>query len=163
MVGLNYRSNKYQEAEMTPGTDLSIGYPYKVYLNIISEGSDRSEPSDFKLNITYVKFDPNAKEPTIPEEDKIVIQNRTVTTKIICKFIFKFLIIYFSFLIIEKDLWESGDFVIIISVAVAAICCIIILISCLIYLKIKGEKMSKVTKLTPSKENSFGSPTKNNA
>lgn len=65
MVGLNYRSNKYQEAEMLPGTDLSIGYPYKVYLNVISEGADRSEPSDFKLNITYVKYDPNRKE-TVP-------------------------------------------------------------------------------------------------
>ena len=59
MVGLNYRSNKYQEADMLAGTDLSIGYPYKVYLNIVSTGTDRSEPTDFKLNITYVKHDPN--------------------------------------------------------------------------------------------------------
>jgi len=61
MVGLNYRSNKYQEADMISGTDLSIGYPYKVYLNVVSTGADRSEPADFKLNITYVKFDPMAK------------------------------------------------------------------------------------------------------
>lgn len=61
MVGLSYRSNKYQEADMLPGTDLSIGYPYKVYLNVISNGLSQSEPSDFKLNITYSKHDPNDK------------------------------------------------------------------------------------------------------
>lgn len=47
---------------MDPGTMLSIGFPYRVYLNVISQGSDRSESSDFNLNITYVKYDPNAKD-----------------------------------------------------------------------------------------------------
>ena len=61
MVALNYRSNKYQEADMLPGTDLSIGFPYKVYLNVISNGLSQSEPSDFRLNITYSKHDPNDK------------------------------------------------------------------------------------------------------
>ena len=66
--------------------------------------------------------------------------------------------------LIEKDLWESGDFVIIISVAIVAIIFIIILISCLIYLKIKGEKMSKVEKLSPSKaKDSIFTGTQNNA
>jgi hypothetical protein len=70
MVALNYRSNKYQGAEMVAGTDLSIGYPYKVYLNIIS--TDKKEPSEFKLNITYSKHDPN--EKVVPEVlEKIVI------------------------------------------------------------------------------------------
>lgn len=73
MVGLNYRSNKYQEADMLAGTDLSIGYPYKVYLNIVSTGTDRSEPTDFKLNITYVKHDPNSKETIPVDDEKIVI------------------------------------------------------------------------------------------
>jgi hypothetical protein len=48
----------------------------------------------------------------------------------------------------EKDLWESNDFKIIIGVAVIAIVFIIILISCLLYLKVQGEKMSKVERLT---------------
>lgn len=51
----------------------------------------------------------------------------------------------------QKDLWESGDFVIIISVAVGAIIFIVILIACLVYLKVKGEKMSKVEKFKPNK------------
>ena len=72
MVALNYRSNKYQEAEMIAGTDLSIGYPYKVYLNVISTGDDVDTPSEFKLNITYLKHDPN--EKIVPEvQEKIVI------------------------------------------------------------------------------------------
>lgn len=50
--------------------------------------------------------------------------------------------------IVEKDLWESGNFIIIIAIACAALVFIIILIICLIVLKIKGEKMSKVEKLT---------------
>ncbi len=58
---------------MIAGTDLSIGYPYKVYLNLISTGEKISEPSDFKLNITYVKYDPNAKEKIPQEEDRIII------------------------------------------------------------------------------------------
>ena len=66
------------------------------------------------------------------------------------KFIFIFVLI---FLVpnIEKDLWESGDFVIIISVAIGAIIFIVILIACLVYLKVKGEKMSKVEKFKPTK------------
>ena len=73
MVALNYRSNKYQEADMISGTDLSIGYPYKVYLNVVSTGKDRAEPTDFKLNITYVKYDANAKEAVPEKEDRIII------------------------------------------------------------------------------------------
>ena len=58
---------------MLAGTDLSIGYPYKVYLNIVSTGTDRSEPTDFKLNITFVKHDPNSKETIPVDDEKIVI------------------------------------------------------------------------------------------
>ena len=72
MVALNYRSNNYQEADMLAGTDLSIGYPYKVYLNIISNGPEANTPSDFKLNITYSKHDPNEKINEA-EQDKIII------------------------------------------------------------------------------------------
>ena len=46
---------------MLPGTELSIGYPYKVYLNVISNGRSAIEPSDFRMNVTYVIYDPNAK------------------------------------------------------------------------------------------------------
>ena len=135
---------------MDPGTILSIGFPYRVYLNVISQGEDETESSDFNLNITYVKYDPNAKDQGPEVEDKIIIQNKTVTTKIICKFLFSFLF-HLIFHFLEKDLWESGDFVIIISVALVAVVFIIILISALIYLKIKGEKMSKVETLSPGK------------
>lgn len=55
---------------------------------------------------------------------------------------------FLIFEIIEKDLWESDDFKIIIGVAVIAIFFIIILISCLLYLRVQGEKMSKVERLT---------------
>jgi hypothetical protein len=75
MVGLNYGSNSYKSANMSAGMDFSIGYPYKVYLNLISTGPDDNEPSsssDFRLNITYEKFDPNGKDP-IPKVDTIVI------------------------------------------------------------------------------------------
>lgn len=96
MVGLSYRSNKYQEASMLAGTELSIGYPYKVYLNMISTGKDAAESSDFRLNITYVKYDPNAGPPPSTEDDRITIQNKTITTKIICKSI-----LYFHFNLLQ--------------------------------------------------------------
>lgn len=50
--------------------------------------------------------------------------------------------------------------------AVAAIFCIVILIACLVYLRIKGEKIAKVEKLNSDKggRNSVGgSPPKNTA
>ena len=82
--------------------------------------------------------------------DTIVIQNNTLTKKFVCKLHFLcILIITFVFYDnIEKDLWESDDFKIIIGVAVIAIFFIIILISCLLYLRVQGEKMSKVERLT---------------
>ena len=49
--------------------------------------------------------------------------------------------------ILEKDLWESGNFIIIIGIAATALVFIIILIICLFVLKLKGERMSKVEKL----------------
>ena len=65
IIGLNYGSNNYKSANMSAGMDFSIGYPYKVYLNLISTGPNDNKPassSDFRLNITYEKFDPNGKE-----------------------------------------------------------------------------------------------------
>jgi len=43
---------------MNVNIDMSIGYPYKVYLTIISNGAIK-EPSDFKINVKYVKYNTN--------------------------------------------------------------------------------------------------------
>lgn len=44
---------------MNVGTDLSIGYPYKVYLSFVSTGI-LNAPGDFKIKVKFQKYDPNA-------------------------------------------------------------------------------------------------------
>ena len=72
MVGLNYGSNKYQHAEMLPGTDLSIGFPYKIYLNLVSTGKDDKEPSDFRFFVQYDKYDPSANGGRAPSRTVVI-------------------------------------------------------------------------------------------
>jgi hypothetical protein len=58
MVTKKYSSNDYQKAEMVIGSDYSIGFPYRIYLTFIATGS-KLEPGDFRVDVTYIKFDPN--------------------------------------------------------------------------------------------------------
>ena len=50
----------------------------------------------------------------------------------------------------EQSLWESGVFVAIVAACVVVLCLILMLMTGLMYLKIRGEKMSKVHKLQGS-------------
>jgi hypothetical protein len=48
---------------MYPGANMSIGYPFKVYLTMESTAiiNDQvNEISDFRFDVRYNKFDPNA-------------------------------------------------------------------------------------------------------
>lgn len=57
---------------MQVGTDLLIGYPYKVYLTFVSIG-DMNLPGDFKINIKYQKYDPNAAVIDESENDNYIV------------------------------------------------------------------------------------------
>jgi len=64
IASVSYKSNKYLHASIETGQTLSIGYPYRIFLTMSSE-TGNSNKADFKLNVKYVKFDPNAKEKTV--------------------------------------------------------------------------------------------------
>ena len=71
MVTESYGSNRYQKAIMEPNKDLMIGFPYRVYLNFISTGGDQ-QPSDFKIQVAYIKYDPNDNS-TVSGNDNVIV------------------------------------------------------------------------------------------
>lgn len=72
MVGLNYGSNKYQHSKMVAGTDMSIGFPYKIYLNLISTGKTDKFPSDFRFFVQYDKYDPSKTGGRAPTRNVVI-------------------------------------------------------------------------------------------
>jgi len=56
---------------MLPGTDMSIGFPFKVYLSFVSTGS-QNEPGDFITSISYLKFDPDATDADVVEQQDTI-------------------------------------------------------------------------------------------
>ena len=60
IASVSYKSNKYLHADIEPGQTLSIGYPYRIFLTMVSETGNMND-ANFKLNVKYVKYDPNAK------------------------------------------------------------------------------------------------------
>lgn len=59
MITNNYGSNNYQSADMYIAANMSIGYPYKVYISAVSNGQRDIDGGDFRLNVRYAKYDPN--------------------------------------------------------------------------------------------------------
>lgn len=128
-----FAAKKYKVADMYDGAVVSIGNPFKVYLTMESTAEKEDEISDFTFSVKYLKYQEvinKTREEVAAETDVLVIKNSTLITKII-----------------QKNLWESNEFVTIVIVAFVALLLIIGLICCLVYLRIKADKINKVEKL----------------
>jgi hypothetical protein len=47
---------------MSKGLELSIKYPYKVYLTLVANGTSSSTHGSFEIDTKFKKFDPDAVE-----------------------------------------------------------------------------------------------------
>jgi hypothetical protein len=128
IASTSFAAKDRQSASMYISANMSIGYPYKVYLTAVSTGQEVDEVGDFRFNVRYEKYDPNKTEDSgSGGSNVIVVKNNTFTTQYV-----------------EQDLWESEDFLMIVYIAGGALALIIILICCLVCLKIRGDKLTQV-------------------
>ena len=70
---------------MEPGTSMSIKYPYKVYLSFVSTATPQSadgSQSDFRMQINYLKFNPDIDDvdDTDGDDQVIIVHRNSVTT-----------------------------------------------------------------------------------
>lgn len=128
-----FSAKKYKVADMYDGAVVSIGFPFKVYLTLESTAETEADISDFTMSVKYLKYQEvqnKTRDEVAAETDVLVIKNSTLITRII-----------------QKNLWESNEFVTIVVVAFVALMLIIGLICCLVYLRVKADKINKVERL----------------
>jgi len=132
IAGTSFADQDRQSAEMYINANMSIGYPYKVYLTAVSSGEEAAEVGDFRFNVRYEKYDPNKTDSSGSGDDSnvIVVRNNTYTTTVV-----------------EKSLWESEDFLLIVYIAGGALALIIILICCLVCLRSKQKNIERISNL----------------
>ena len=79
-----YGTNEYLYKNMTNGQELSIRYPYKVYLTIVSNSTDSSQYGQYKIEAKFKKYDPDAPEDSGEDTSGIAVvyKNSTKTVTV---------------------------------------------------------------------------------
>ena len=67
---------------MSKGLELSIQYPYKVYLTLVANGTRSSDFGIYELDVQFKKYDPDAEEEN-SSTGQIVVSNVNKTKTVI--------------------------------------------------------------------------------